>query len=153
MRTGDDDLIVSGKNFSGCRELEDEIWNKYVNYKNGGSITLNKVFAYHWKEDISEDNRTGFSTAAKFQCQESSFVSWLRNFLWLLVVSFVGGIAAVLFMGLIQNNTNEEANPPVLLNKGETRPPLTQPLKEESPQPPSREKRKTPQPPLQGGEN
>ena len=98
IRQANDELLLSNQASMRYRGLEDDVWINYVNLENRQSFSIDKVFAYHWKETTKDekDEIESFTASAKYQFQVSSFSSISRHIVFIILVSVISSILASL---------------------------------------------------------
>lgn len=83
MREADYDYLFSSGALYRSRELEKDLWNKYV----GGNYSFNRIIAYQWMEPSIES----FYAFVKFRFRRSNWKTILYFLLGALFIAAVGG--------------------------------------------------------------
>lgn len=106
MREFMDEYVMSNRQYSGYRTLEDDVWSDYLknSEQKKSNININNMLAYHWKQNFTEkdkddDSKDDFILSIKFRSQQTSKLRIVSFFALALLIGILGNLATQWIFG------------------------------------------------------
>ena len=92
IREANSEYKMSHSQYSRCRILEDDLWNKYLEEDFSSRKNQGQMLIYHWKTKKEEDSIDHFSAFAKFTRRNVTNLNILGILALLVGLSFISSI-------------------------------------------------------------